>query len=75
MAAAGYIFSLIYVTVLAWDSVDMFFFGLKWGKLTRGTIQIPIVWLYAAIFLGSVAMAVTIVFILASLAGKETDYL
>ena len=75
MAAAGYIFSLIYVAVLAWDSVDMFLFGLKWGKLTRGTIQIPIVWLYAAIFLGSVAMAVTIVFILASLAGKENDYL
>lgn len=75
MAAAGYLFSLAYVAVLAYDSVDMFLFGLKWGKLTRGTIQIPIVWLYAAIFIGSVAMAVTIVFILASLAGKENTYI
>lgn len=75
MTLLGYLFALVYTVILAWNSIDMLAFGLRLGKLTRGTVQIPIVWLYLAILAGSAFMIVTILFILVSLIRGKKDFL
>jgi len=75
ISITGYLFTIIFVLVLAWNSIDMLAYGIKWGKLTRGTIQIPISWLYSAILIGSIVMTITLFFIILSLISGKKEYL
>lgn len=75
LSILGYFFSILYVAVLTWSSIDMLQYGMKWNKLTRGTVQIPIVWLYAAILIGSLIMLITLLFIIISLLKGNEDYI
>jgi TRAP-type C4-dicarboxylate transport system permease small subunit len=61
--------------VLAWDSADLIFTAIKLEKLTIGTVQIPIVYLYAAMMAGSVFMLVTVVCIILDVIGGGEKYL
>ncbi len=73
-AIMGYVLALIYVGILSWSSIDMLIYGFKWNKLTRGIIQIPIVWLYLAMLIGSVAMLINIGCIILDLMDGNKDY-
>ena len=75
LAILGYFFSLVYVLVLAWCSLDLFGEAYREGKLSYGTIQIPVTYLYLAMVVGSVLMVMTLLPIIASLIRKKDDYL
>jgi C4-dicarboxylate transporter DctQ subunit len=75
MAILGYIFSLVYILIIVWGGLYMFVHGLKWERLTRGTIQIPIIWVYWAVVIGSVMMAITVIAILINLIRGKNDYI
>jgi TRAP-type C4-dicarboxylate transport system permease small subunit len=71
----GYVLALVFILVLAWDSADLIFTAIKLEKLTIGTVQIPIVYLYAAMMAGSVFMLVTVVCIILDVIGGGEKYL
>jgi len=71
----GYLFALVFILVLAWDSADLILTAIKLEKLTIGTVQIPIVYLYAAMMAGSVFMLVTVVCIILDTIGGGKKYL
>ncbi len=73
-AIMGYLLTMIYVGILSWSSLDMLIYGFKWNQLTRGIIQIPVVWLYLAMLIGSVAMLITIGGIILDLIGGNKNY-
>jgi TRAP-type C4-dicarboxylate transport system permease small subunit len=75
LAILGYLFTLVYIAALGWCSQDLFFEALKEGKLTYGTIQFPVAYLYLAMVIGSLLMVATVVPIIAGLIGKKNDYL
>ena len=75
LAILGYLFTLVYIAVLGWCSQDLFFEALKEGKLTYGTIQIPVAYLYLAMVIGSLLMAATVIPIIAGLVRKKDQYL
>lgn len=74
-ASVGYWFALLYVIVLTYSSVDMMIYAVQMDKLTRGTMQIPIVWLYLAMGIGSVGMVITLCFILLDLKSGSDEYI
>lgn len=73
-AVVGYVFALIYVCVLAWSCIDMTVYAVQVEKLTRGTIQIHIAWLYLAMLIGCVGMVTTLCFILLDLISGSDKY-
>ena len=75
LSILGYGFALVYILALVWCSQDLFFEALKEGKLTYGTIQIPVAYLYLAMVVGSVMMVATVVPIIVGLMRKKDDYL
>lgn len=75
LSLCGYTLALVYVAIIAWNSIDMLEFAIKYDKLTLGIVQIPIVWLYLAMLIGSLTMIVTIFFIILDLIGKSETYI
>lgn len=75
LSLSGYTFALVYVAILAWNSIDMLELAIKYDKLTLGIVQISIIWLYLAMLIGSVTMIVTILFIILDLIGKRETYI
>jgi len=75
LSVLGYFFTLTYILVLAWCSQDLFLEAVKEGKLSYGTIQIPVAYLYLAMVIGSILMILTVIPIIAGLLRKEDEYL
>lgn len=75
MVVIGYLMAMVFILVLAYDSVDLVVKAIKLEKLTIGTIQIPIVYLYAAMVAGSVFMLVTVACIILDVIGGGKKYL
>ena len=75
LSLCGYTLAFVYVAIIAWNSIDMLEFAIKYDKLTLGIVQIPIVWLYLAMLIGSLTMIVTIFFIILDLIGKRETYI
>jgi len=75
MAICSYIFALVYVLVLAWSSIDLTKDALRLDKLTLGTIQIPSVYLYVAMIIGSIFMMISIAAIISDIVRKNKFYL
>lgn len=75
MAVIGYILALVYVLILARVSVELLNVALSLHKLTLGDVQIPVAYLYFAMLLGSVLMAVTLVLIILDLLRKSDRYI
>jgi TRAP-type C4-dicarboxylate transport system permease small subunit len=69
MAIVGYLLALLVIGVLIWSSIDMFIDAYQLGKITIAMIEIPLTVLLAAMTIGSVLMAVTVVFILLDIMG------
>lgn len=75
MNVIGYLMCLVVIAVLFWSGYDSLAGALKYGKLTVGNLQIPIAYLYSAMMVGSILMAVTVVFIIRDLLGNGKKYL
>jgi TRAP-type C4-dicarboxylate transport system permease small subunit len=75
LAILGYCMCLVYIVVLGWKSTVLFLEALKLNKLTLGTIQIPVAYLYPAMMLGSILMGITIICIVLDLIGGGKEYL
>ena len=75
LAILGYLASLVYIVVLGWKTLYLMQLALKTGKLTQGTIEIPAVYLFAAMLVGAVLMAVSVIFIILDLLGGSTEYI
>lgn len=75
LTICGYLFSLIFVSVLLWNSIDLIITGLRFNRLTLGNVQIPIVYLYLGMLLGSIVMAITLVYIIRDLLRKNDNFL
>lgn len=71
----GYALTLVYVSVFAWVSMNSIKVALQLHKLTLGEIQIPIVYFYLAMLIGSVLMFITVLCIIADLMAKGDKYL
>lgn len=75
LSSIGYLIALLYVMVLMYSSVDLMVYAFQNDKLTRGTIQIPIVWLYLAMGIGSIGMVITLCFIQLDLKSGSDEYI
>jgi C4-dicarboxylate transporter, DctQ subunit len=75
MNIVGYLMCMTYIGVLLWSGYDSLAGALKYGKLTVGNLQIPLVYLHSAIVVGSISMAVTVTFIILDLLGNGKKYL
>jgi len=75
LCITGYLLALIYVCVLLWNSIDLFKSAIHFGKSTYGAVRIPAAYLYSAMVLGSVSMAVTLAFIILNIFGGGKKYL
>jgi C4-dicarboxylate transporter, DctQ subunit len=75
LAIAGYLFSLVYILVLLVGTIYLIKDALHLKKLTLAVIQIPVVYLYLAMLLGSVLMIVVVIFIILDLLNKRDQYL
>lgn len=75
LSIAGYVFSLVYILVLLAGTVYLILDALELNKLTLAVIQIPVVYLYAAMLLGSVLMVAVVVAIILDLIRRGDQYL
>lgn len=75
MNIIGYLMALTFIIVIGWCSIASFTAAIKYGKLTLGNFQIPIVYLYAAMVTGSVFMLITVVCIILDLISGGKKYL
>lgn len=75
LTIVGYVMALVYVVAFTWSSISILSDAIKFGKLTRAIVQIPVSYLYIGMVIGSVAMMVTLVFIIVSLFSGKNDYL
>lgn len=75
LSLCSYAFAFVYVVIMAWNSIDMLKLAIKYDKLTLGIVQIPIIWLYLAMLIGSLTMIATIFFIILDLIGKRETYI
>jgi TRAP-type C4-dicarboxylate transport system permease small subunit len=75
LAVAGYLFSLVYILILFVATIYLIKDALDLQKLTLAVIQIPVVYLYLAMLLGSLMMIVVVVFIILDLLHKGDRYL
>jgi TRAP-type C4-dicarboxylate transport system permease small subunit len=71
----GYVLALTFILVLTWDSVELIRSAIRLEKLTIGTMQIPIVYLYAAMLAGCLFMVATVVCIILDLVGGGKKFL
>ncbi len=75
LSIIGYLFSLVYIGVLLVGTIYLIEDALRVNKLTLAVVQIPVVYLYAAMLVGSVLMAVIVVYIIFDLIHKNDQYL
>jgi len=75
LAIVSYIMALVYVVAFTWSSLSILYDAVKYGKLTRAIVQIPVSYLYIGMVVGSIAMLVTLVFIIVTLFSGKNDYL
>ncbi len=75
LSIIGYLFSLVYIGVLLVGTIYLIEDALRVNKLTLAVVQIPVVYLYAAMLVGSVLMVVIVVYILLDLIHKNDQYL
>jgi TRAP-type C4-dicarboxylate transport system permease small subunit len=75
LAIAGYAFALVYIFVLLGTTVLFIRDALRLNKLTLGIVQVPIVYLYLAMLLGSILMMVVVIFIVLDLLHQRDEYL
>jgi TRAP-type transport system small permease protein len=75
LVVIGYLFALTFILVLTWDSVELAVTAIRLEKLTIGTIQIPIVYLYAAMVAGCIFMLATVACIILDLIGGGKKFL
>ena len=75
LAVAGYLFSLVYISILFVATIYLIKDALDLQKLTLAVIQIPVVYLYLAMLLGSIMMIVVVIFIILDLLHKRDQYL
>lgn len=71
----GYIFALVFILVLGWDSYALIVDALELEILTMGNVQIPIVYLYTAMLVGSVLMIITVICIILDLVSGSDRFL
>jgi C4-dicarboxylate transporter DctQ subunit len=75
LTIVGYLMALVYVVAFTWSSLSILYDAVKFEKLTRAIVQIPVSYLYIGMVIGSIAMLVTLVFIIISLISGKNDYL
>jgi C4-dicarboxylate transporter, DctQ subunit len=75
LIVVGYVLALVFILVLTWDSADLILTAIKLEKLTIGTVQIPIVYLYTAMMAGCLFMLVTVICIILDVIGGGEKYL
>ena len=75
MAIIGYVISLAVVIALLRAGLILAQTAVSLNQLTLAFIQIPAIYLYAAIVIGSIAMVVTVVLVILDLFSKEEKYL
>ena len=75
LTVVGYFFTLTYILVLVWFSLDFLLEALREGKLTYATIEIPAAYLYLAMVIGSILMALTVIPIITGLIKKDDEFL
>ena len=75
MAIVGYAISLAVVIALLRAGLILARTAIDFNQLTLAFVQIPAIYLYAAIVVGSVAMAVTVIFVILDLFSKGDYYL
>lgn len=71
----GYLFALIFILVVGWDSALLILDAMKLEILTIGNVQIPIAYLYAAMMAGSVFMLTTVIWIILDVIGGGKRFL
>jgi TRAP-type C4-dicarboxylate transport system permease small subunit len=75
LSIIGYVCSLIYILVLLGGTVYLIIDALEVNKLTLAVVQIPVVYLYLAMLLGSILMVIVVVSIIIDLIQKHDQYL
>jgi TRAP-type C4-dicarboxylate transport system permease small subunit len=75
MVVVGYGMALVFILVLAYDSVELAVTAIRLNKLTIGTVQVPIIYLYTAMVAGSIFMLVTVVCIILDVIDGGKKYL
>jgi TRAP-type C4-dicarboxylate transport system permease small subunit len=75
MAVAGYVFAEVTIFVLLYAAVKMAKFALSSHQITIALIQIPVFFLDMAMIVGSIMMAVTLIFIILDLFVGGEKYL
>ena len=75
VTVTGYLVCLTVVGIFLYNGIEMCRTAIKLNSLTLANIQIPIVYLYSAIVIGSLCMMITILCIIASLLGGNDQYL
>jgi len=75
LALICYFACLVFVVVIGLDSVILFKDAITLGKMTLGTVQIPIAYLYSAMVLGSIFMAITVIAIMVVIISGHKEYI
>ncbi len=75
LSIIGYLFSLVYIGVLLVGTIYMIKDALRVNRLTLAVVQIPVVYLYAAMLVGSVLMVIIVIYIILDLIRKNDRYL
>ena len=75
LAVLGYCFTLTYISILTWFSFRMLTKAIREDKLSYGTIQIPVAYLYVAMVVGAILMLLTVIPIIVGLIRKDNEYL
>ena len=75
MAVIGYVITLAVLLALLYGSVILTQRSINLKQLTLAFVQIPSVYLWVAIIVGSIVTVITVVFIILNLFSKEEKYL
>jgi len=75
MSLVSYAFCILFIIVLVFNGTNMIINAVRLKQLTLANIQIPIVYLYLAILIGSLLMLLTVIFIILDLINGGEKYL
>lgn len=75
VAEAGYVLSLIYLTVFLINSIKMALSAVKYNQLTLANFQIPVVYLYVIMGVGAMIMIITVCYIIMDIVCDGKKYL
>ena len=71
----GYFLSVVVIAVFLWNGIEMSRQAIELRRLTIANVQIPIIYLYSAMVVGSVIMLATVCCIILDVLGKGEKYL